>query len=134
MRNIKLIVIHCSDSDYAHHDNIETIRKWHVEENRWSDIGYHFFISKDGNVHIGRSEGIAGAHVAGYNRGSIGICLSGRREFTDEQFRSLERLLKDLCKKYGLEKKDIVSHRDLQPGKTCPNFDLHKLLSSWIWH
>jgi N-acetylmuramoyl-L-alanine amidase len=134
MRKINCIVVHCSDSDNKSHDNIETVRKWHVQERGWIDIGYHFFITKDGNVHTGRSEDVTGAHVAGHNRGSIGVCLSGRKLFTDAQFRSLEELLKRLCKKYGLEKKDILGHCDLQPAKTCPNFDLHAKLSSWNWH
>jgi N-acetylmuramoyl-L-alanine amidase len=134
MRDINLIVVHCSDSDIPAHDNIETVRRWHVEERGWSDIGYHFFITKDGNVHVGRSEDTVGAHVAGHNRRSIGICLSGQHLFTDNQFRSLEGLLKHLCEKYKIEKKDILAHHDLQPAKTCPNFDLHKLLSSWDWH
>ena len=29
MREINKIIIHCSDSDYGHHDNIEVIRYWH---------------------------------------------------------------------------------------------------------
>jgi N-acetyl-anhydromuramyl-L-alanine amidase AmpD len=41
--------------------------------------------------------------------------------------------VKDLCKKYELEKKDILSHCDLEPKKTCPNFDLHKLVAGWGW-
>lgn len=158
MRKVSLIVIHCSDSDVKAHDNVETIRSWHTLPkipkevakgiadgkipkseaykygNGWSDIGYHYFIDKQGVVHSGRSEATTGAHVAGHNNGSIGICLSGRKLFTDAQFRSLESLLRELCKKYDLEKKDIVGHCDLQPAKTCPNFDLHKLISSWDWH
>lgn len=134
MRKINLIVVHCSDSDIASHDNIETIRRWHVEERKWSDVGYHYFIDKAGEIHPGRNVATPGAHVAGHNAGSIGVCLSGRKLFNDSQFRSLESLLKKLCEKYGLDKKDILAHADLQPAKTCPNFDLHALLASWEWH
>lgn len=157
VRVINLIVVHCSDSDVPSHDNIETIRGWHtlpkipkkVSEkiahgelpiseaykygNGWKNIGYHYFIDKAGNVHSGRPEEEVGAHVKGYNSRSIGICLSGKREFTDEQFRSLERLCLDLCKRYGLSKLDVLAHNDLDSLKTCPNFDLLKLLSSWKW-
>lgn len=134
MRKVNLIVIHCSDSDNQAHDNIETIRKWHVQERGWKDVGYHYFIRKDGTVHAGRSEDVIGAHVAGHNRGSLGICLSGRNLFTSGQMESLGRLCRDLTLRYGLEKKDIVAHNDLDPGKTCPNFDLHALIASWSWH
>ena len=131
MRKINLIICHCSDSDIQAHDNIETIRKWHVDENGWSDIGYHYFIDKRGAVHHGRPEEQSGAHTRGHNSGSIGICLSGRREFTREQFESLERLCLELTQKYNLSKYDILGHRDLNKEKTCPNFDLHELIASW---
>lgn len=133
-RKINWIVVHCSDSDVPAHDNIETLRGWHVNENGWSDIGYHYFIDKRGNVHTGRSEDIKGSHVRGHNSGSIGVCLSGRHEFTAEQFRSLEKLLKDICKRHELSKQDILAHNDLDGSKTCPNFDVHALISSWEWH
>lgn len=141
-RKINFLVVHCSDSDNPKHDNIATIRQWHTErgfigpdgvKGTHDDVGYHYFITKDGSVHSGRHEDQVGAHVAGYNRGSIGVCLSGRKLFTDAQFHSLEKVLKELCKKYDLEKKDILEHNDLDKGKTCPNFDLHSLLSSWSW-
>lgn len=134
MRAINLIIIHCSDSDAPAHDNIETIRKWHVEERGWKDIGYNYFIDKRGALHPGRPEEEAGSHCRGYNSRSIGICLSGKHKFTPEQFPVLEVLLIDLCSRYGLEKKDILAHCDLDPSKTCPNFDLHSWLSSLNWH
>lgn len=133
-RKVDLIVVHCSDSNNPAHDNIETIRKWHVDENGWSDVGYHFFIDKRGGIHTGRPEDIAGAHTKGHNARSIGICLSGRNGFTDEQFRSLELICLELTQKYNIEKKDILGHKDFDKSKTCPNFDVTKLVSSWKWH
>lgn len=158
MRTIHWIVVHCSDSDIDSHDNIETIRKWHtlpkmpvdvakrIKDGKlppseafkygrgWTDIGYHYFINKKGDVFPGRSESIKGSHVAGHNDGSLGICLSGRTGFTANQFRSLEALLKKLCQAHSLEKKDVLGHRDLNGGKTCPNFDVHELTSKYNWH
>lgn len=134
MRKINLIVVHCSDSDIPAHDNVETVRRWHVQERGFSDIGYHYFIDKGGHVYPGRTEDTIGAHVKGHNSRSIGICLSGRTEFTDDQFQALEVLLKDICHRYSLEKKDILGHRDLQPAKTCPNFDVHEKISKWDRH
>jgi N-acetyl-anhydromuramyl-L-alanine amidase AmpD len=134
MRKINWIVVHCSDSDVPAHDNIEVVRGWHKNERNFSEIGYHYFITKDGVVHSGRSENTVGAHVKGHNSGSIGICLSGRTGFTADQFRSLEGLLKDICTRHGLGKEDVLSHKDLDPHKTCPNFDVHELVSKYNWH
>ena len=38
MREVKKIILHCSDSEYG---TASLIRKWHTEERNWSDIGYH---------------------------------------------------------------------------------------------
>ena len=48
-RPVNSVFLHCSASDNPAHDNIATIRKWHVEANKWADVGYHYFISPDGN-------------------------------------------------------------------------------------
>ncbi len=128
-REVNLVVIHCSDSDNPAHDNIETIKKWHVEERGFSDVGYHYFINQSGDVFPGRSEDTVGAHVAGFNSGSIGICLSGRQSFTGAQFRALKELVADICAGYGLDPKtQVKGHRDLNPGKTCPNFEIQEKL------
>ena len=82
MRDINSIIVHCSDSNIKSHDNIETIRKWHVDERGWSDIGYHYVITQDGVVHEGRPLSRRGAHARGHNVGSIGICLTGKSLFT----------------------------------------------------
>ena len=43
-RTVDRVFIHCSDSDWKHHDDISVIRKWHVDENGWGDVGYHYFM------------------------------------------------------------------------------------------
>lgn len=133
MRRIDFIGVHCSASDNPAHDNIETITKWHKQRG-FSSIGYNAFITKDGKVHKGRPEDLIPAHIKGFNKNSLGICLSGLNNFTEAQFISLEKWLKTKCQQYNLEKKDILGHCQLDKNKTCPNFDLHKLISSWEWH
>jgi N-acetyl-anhydromuramyl-L-alanine amidase AmpD len=144
MRKIDLLVIHCSDSDRATHDNVQTIRQWHTERGftgpdgvlgTQDDIGYHFVITKDGKVHQGRPVSRVGAHVAGHNANSIGICLTGKNTFSDAQKEALESLCKKLCQDHRLKKTDIVGHRELDGrGKTCPNFDVQQLIAQWGWH
>lgn len=109
------------------------IHLWHLERG-FKKIGYHYFIDKSGVVHKGREESEVGAHVKNHNATSLGICLSGKKDFTHYQFAALEMLLIDLCSKYDLEKSDILGHSDLDKGKTCPNFNLHGWLSGLPWH
>lgn len=119
-RLILLIVIHASDSDIKRHDNISVITRWHLERG-FNDVGYHYFIRKDGKIQKGRDEEIVGAHAKGHNTTSIGICLSGRVDFTLLQGLSLMELITRLKEKYPMAK--IVPHNSLNNHKTCPNFE-----------
>ena len=122
-RKISKIFVHCSDSDIASHDNIETIRKWHVEENKWSDIGYHYFISKSGIIHNARPTNKIPSAQKGHNAGSIAICLSGRNNFTEKQFKSLYVVCLNISREYGYKIK-IFGHKDTDSKKSCPNFEV----------
>lgn len=133
MRVINTIIVHCSDSDYPQHDSIEVITSWHLERN-FKDIGYHYVITKDGKIHKGRAESVIGAHCKGENKDSIGICLTGKNEFSKEQFKSLEILCIDICSRHDLEKSDIYPHNHFDHWRTCPNFSVEKILDTWKWH
>jgi len=122
------IVIHCSDSDISEHDNIDVIRVWHLERG-FSDVGYHYFIKNDGTIQEGRHHSMVAAHCYGQNKKSIGICLSGRYSFTDEQFKSLHMLIIKLWGKYG-EDLPVFGHYDFSK-KTCPNFDVSEFLTEY---
>ena len=132
MRKIDLIVIHCSATDYTK-QTANWIRKIHIEENGWNDIGYHYFIRHSGLIERGRDIKVVGAHASkSYNSRSIGICLAGLQHFTKEQFTSLDTLL--LLLKLWLPKKDttIVGHNELNLNKTCPNFDMAPVKRTWM--
>lgn len=128
MRKIDFLAIHNSDSDYPWHDNYESIYQWHVVENKWSDVGYHFLILKSGRIIRCRPVEKIGAHVFGYNKNSIGICLTGKTKFSSEQFESLNELVKELIAEFGLEKIDVLGHYELDSNKTCPNFNVKEKL------
>ena len=120
------IIIHCSASDVPEHDDIETIRKWHLQRG-WDDVGYHYFIDKSGYVYPGRHIDEVGAHCKGYNYRSIGICLSGNVLFKPAQFHTLKKLLHNL----SFLNAQVFSHRNFNSSKTCPNFCLEYLLEIW---
>tara|TARA_R100000656_G_scaffold124922_1_gene104384 strand:- start:5513 stop:5956 length:444 start_codon:yes stop_codon:yes gene_type:complete len=123
MRKIDGIICHCSASDEANHDNVEIIRSWHVARG-WDDIGYHFFIQKDGNLQIGRPIIKDGAHCYGQNKTSIGICLAGNGDFTEFQFKTLKKLCLNLCEIFGLDDSQIYPHWYFNENKKCPIFGL----------
>jgi len=130
MRKIDEIIIHCSDSDIKAHDDIRVIRDWHVNERGWSDVGYHYFIRKDGTIQKGRSWDTVGAHCKGHNRRSLGVCLSGRHKFTPRQFKALEHVLERIWAKFPAI--PVYGHYEFS-NKSCPNFDVEDFLLNQLW-
>ncbi|MDE1464806.1 N-acetylmuramoyl-L-alanine amidase [Spartinivicinus poritis] len=118
---ITKLVVHCSDTPDERDISAEDIHQWHKEKG-WDGIGYHKVIKRDGTIENGRPDYWPGAHVRGYNSYSLGVCLIGRDCITSEQLVSLEKVIDDWLLKYP--KAEIVGHCDLDPGKTCPNFDV----------
>lgn len=127
MRKINFIGLHCSASDVSSHDNAKTIDDWHKARG-WSQIGYNFFIRNNGAIEIGRPIDLVPAHIGGFNKHSVGICLHGLNKFSDEQFRSCAKLCNMLMHVFNLDIKDIVLHNELDNKKTCPNFPKSKII------
>ncbi len=131
---VEYIAIHCSATPPSMDIGAETIRKWHKDRG-WNDIGYHVVIRRNGEVEYGRAFGVRGAHIRGFNSKSIGVCLIGgvdldmeaEDNFTDEQFKTLDRVLTAL---QGLFPEAVVQgHRDFpNVHKACPSFDVKKWL------
>jgi N-acetylmuramoyl-L-alanine amidase len=126
---VKYLVVHCSATPPTMYVDAAVIDRWHRQKG-WRGIGYHFVIKRNGAVENGRPLEMVGAHVEGYNAESIGICmaggtdLTGRPEdnFTPPQFKSLATMLDRLLILFP--KARIVGHRDLNPKKACPSFDV----------
>lgn len=124
MRPIERIVVHCADTPKGMDIGADEIRRWHVEDNGWRDIGYHWIVRRDGTVEAGRPEEEPGAHVAGHNSRTIGICLIGGKggfNFTRQQLAALEAKVIDLAREYP--QAQVCGHTDLDSSKPCPQFD-----------
>ena len=77
MRRITLFISHCSATRCGQHYSFEQCRRDHIDGRHFRDIGYHYYITRDGRVHPGRPLSLEGAHCFGHNRHSIGICYEG---------------------------------------------------------
>ncbi len=125
-KNIKLLVVHCSDTEDKEMLTAIDIHKMHLKFG-WDGIGYHKIINRSGKIENGRPEYWIGAHVKGKNDISLGVCLIGKKKFTKKQYLSLERVLKKW--KILYPKAKILGHRDTgSTKKTCPNFNV----KDWI--
>ena len=77
MRTITLIIIHCSATPEGKSLSAEACRQDHIRHRRFRDIGYHFYITRDGEIQPGRPLEKVGAHCLKHNKHSIGICYEG---------------------------------------------------------
>ena len=128
------IIIHHSATDPR--ASVEDIRTVHLERGM-DDIAYHYLIDSNGEIHIGRSHGIPGAHARGLNQESIGVCCIGDFSITVPTPRILETLislLSDLRVTYDIPPAHIIGHRDvlrisIDATKTiCPGEYLYERL------
>ena len=125
------IVVHCAATKPSMDIGADTIRDWHVNGNGWRDIGYHLVIKRNGDVEKGRDINDSGAHAAGYNSKSIGLCLVGgmaednsaEDNFTAQQWTSLLATVKELEVDYPSAK--VIRHNEISE-KECPSFDVQK--------
>ena len=98
-------------------------------QNGWSGIGYHLFIRKDGLIETGRPLEDVGAHTYGYNKDTIGVCLSGNFNVeypSDAQLESATKLIGLLCQIYSLnpDAGTVYGHRDFN-ATACPGDNLY---------
>lgn len=75
-REIDAIVIHCSASGEDYDLPLDSVIAMHRRKG-WKDIGYHFYITRDGTIHRGRAVSEVGAHVRYHNHNTIGVCYEG---------------------------------------------------------
>lgn len=135
MRNLDEIIVHTTATrkDWMAADSVEAkvaeIRRWHVEDRGWRDIGYHYVIDRDGRVAAGRPLTQVGAHARGRNKSSVGIALVGGHggsendsfedHYTPAQDASLRALIGQIKSQYGDMK--VTGHNQFA-AKACPCF------------
>ena len=139
MRPLRGIILHCSATrpswlaSKSLGAKIAEIRRWHVQDRGWSDVGYHYVIDRDGKWAPGRPIEKTGAHTVGHNTGTIGICLIGGHgsaaddgfldNFTPEQHKAALALIALLRQKYG--NLTLAGHNNFA-AKACPGFNVGK--------
>ena len=132
------IVIHHTwmprQAQYQQGASIRGIQRYHMEDNKWMDIGYHFLIGPEGVIYQGRPETVIGAHSVP-NTGMIGICVFGDYDpdqdpFTDASREALLNLMTWLTAEYGIQTTEFYGHRDFST-KSCPGEEIYKHLQEF---
>ncbi|MGD9727918.1 MAG: peptidoglycan recognition family protein [Nitrospiraceae bacterium] len=142
----KFIIMHHSQTKDGTTKDFDAIKKYHMEVNGWSNIGYHYVIEAvNGKYEVlpGRAEDQKGAHTKEltFNAEGLGICLVGNFDIlvpAAAQWQVALELVRGLMKKYGIASKNVLGHREAQAigglpveqRKTCPgkafNMDLFR--------
>ena len=112
--DIKWLVVHHSATPSG---NVETFRRYHVDERGYDDVAYHYVICNgnggpDGEVQQGRPLEKVGAHAYGANAQSVGICLVGdfmKSRPTAKQWQSLIDLCRSLCRKFHTQSFGVIA-------------------------
>jgi hypothetical protein len=132
------IILHHSATKDGLTVSWNAIRRYHINECVWGDIGYHFGIEllpdpgyAPGSYEIlmGRMPNKPGAHTRDQNQVSLGVCFVGSFDEVPPPAAQWEKgiqLCGWLCKAFNLLPRDIFGHRDFA-NKTCPGkkFDLN---------
>lgn len=132
MRPIRRIVVHHTASPDTW--DAAAVRRCHVNERGYSDIGYHAVVLRTGEVQPGRPVEKEGAHAKGHNADSLGISLVG--DFTQyhvpaDQWDAAVAHVAGWLREYGLTVDDVFGHRELRGASTlCPGFDPEAFRSS----
>ncbi|WP_263080081.1 N-acetylmuramoyl-L-alanine amidase [Endozoicomonas sp. Mp262] len=129
------IVLHCSATRADQKVSFEDIKRWHMLERAFMDIGYHWVIERDGSVKQGRGCEQWGAHCRGHNHESVGICLVGglnkegdpEDNFTAIQKQMLKLLVTGLQSLYPVAQ--VKGHNHFNRLKDCPCFDVEQWLA-----
>lgn len=129
---LNTIVVHHSAYPYAGPQEVQDL---HMDKRSFADIAYHFLIDPEGTIYEGRKINIRGAHVQGFNTGSVGIVLLGNfneDQPTESQVESLQELVDYL--RYIYEIRYLAGHKDYPnqspDGTECPGDYLYPLLIS----
>lgn len=134
---VTYIVVHYSATPIEKDYTVKDIDKMHRARG-FKEIGYHYFIRKNGTVEIGRDLSQPGrfeigAHSQGENDESIGICYEGgvrdsnRNLGFDSRTAAQTEAMIALIKKLQLRfpKAVVRGHRDMPGAATqCPGFNV----------
>jgi N-acetyl-anhydromuramyl-L-alanine amidase AmpD len=129
-----MVVLHHSAIPFNRSQVIE-IKRSHLNNSKIKQpIAYHYLIERvpDGQIVQCHEEEYIGHHAGNdkVNVRSIGVCVCGDFTWqlpTDEQIRSLARLLREIQLRWGIPDENIKLHSQVRLSPTaCPAIDLRE--------
>lgn len=115
---INQVVIHHSATESG---SPESYALYHIHNNGWPGIGYHYVISKAGQIVQTQFLKTVSYHTSGQNTRSVGICLTGdydTQKLPAAQLDACVKLVKYLEDELG-RRLAIAGHNEYS-AKSCP--------------
>ncbi|MGH8791505.1 MAG: peptidoglycan recognition protein family protein [Stackebrandtia sp.] len=129
------------------HAHAREVQRLHMEDNGWSDTGYHFVVSRGGFITEGRHGSLEGLRDGGKfvhgahanspaNSESVAVSMEGNYnepvQPPDAQWNSVVEILAHACSQYAIAtdgEEFIIGHRDAPNNSTdCPGDNFHPRL------
>tara|TARA_Y100000310_G_C20429867_1_gene690937 strand:+ start:235 stop:765 length:531 start_codon:yes stop_codon:yes gene_type:complete len=136
LSEIDTIVVHQTDSKDSGKFGVYDIARYHVNNNGWAGIGYHYYIIKDGKIFKTQEPSTISYHASNWNTRSIGVVITGDHRYnsskTNEeiigntQYKALVWTLAKLQTQLP-NKANILSHGELSTSKSDPNLNMEQL-------
>ena len=137
-QEVQAIVIHHTKSEYKSSlEGIQDIYRYHALNRQWWDIGYNYVIGYDGEIFEWKKWGdyISAAHSKWNNNSTVGISIMGDytdKEISKQQYESLEKLVRYLAWKYGIDFSKKHYYHMKCAGEKCNTFPLETYLDSTL--
>ena len=132
---IDKIVVHQTDTEDQGKFTAYNIANYHVNNNDWAGIGYHYLITDDGSIFKTNDEDKISYHASGYNSRSIGVAITGDHTIGSDNYDIVDKknynalvyVLAKLCNKYNLNVSDIIGHNETGSTNICHNLKMDQL-------
>ena len=154
-QRLERIIVHWAAAGSPSVD-VETLRRGHIQNNGWRDIGYHRVIEHPDHPKYANEKNLTpgmliktgrhldndlflesdeiGAHAYGFNRNTIGWCVVAGPGLPAHplQIAALKLGLAIHWERYNLPKKPetIIGHRDVNPTQ-CPGDQIYKVIKAF---
>jgi N-acetylmuramoyl-L-alanine amidase len=116
---------------------VESIQRYWREHLGWKGQGYHYIIEPSGMLRQLTPDDKIANGVRGYNKHSIHISYIGGIDSKGKPFNNMTlaqnetmRALVDALKVQHPDA-EVLGHRDLNPHKACPSFDVKSWMDSF---
>ena len=115
--------------DWRGRPTIEAMRRFHMEQQGWSDIAQHLTIDPQGGLWTGRNWNLAPASAVGHNGTAgegpfmiemVGDFDAGQDPFDGEQRTAAVAIVSHLMREFGLKDDSLRFHSQLTNQKSCP--------------